>query len=290
MSGFKRFAVVFTGVSFIVSSICGCTVNVHYTQPDDDTKEVSQKDIELESVDFDLSTYDEENKYMIFESHGNTFMLSDASAGEYPELDGRLTTIAEDEKSFYKQTIEDVGEDAAAFAAEQQKEGADYTYYRYSEMALKACDDKAVSLLRTEYGYLGGAHPDYYYETFNIDPKTGEDISLADVITDDDALRAVLIDKLNKEYPDGNFFDLEDSLSTYSIDEKSANPLIVPYTFTIDPAGLSFYFGPYELNSYADGSQQIDIFYEDISDILKEGFIYTGYEDEGRGDLITDEE
>ncbi|MBR6160150.1 MAG: DUF3298 domain-containing protein, partial [Lachnospiraceae bacterium] len=243
--------------------------------------EVSEEDTvalpELESVPFDLNVFGEDGDYKVFESYGNSYLLTDVSSRDYPQLAEALKKIDEDEKASYQKTIDANIKDAQDFAKEQQKYGDDYSYMSYSETQLISADDKVVSMLRTEYGYLGGAHPDYHYETFNLYTKTGENIPLSDVITDDDKLEDILEVKLNKEYPDGNFFDLDDSLDIFTLDDKkidSDDDFKVPYSFTMSPKGLVFYFGPYDLNSYADGAQQIEIQYSEIADILKAGFIY----------------
>ncbi len=232
---------------------------------------------EIESVPFDMNVFGKDGDYKVFESYGNSYLLTDLSSRDYPQLADALKKIDENEKAEYKKTIDANLSDAEEFAKQMQQNGDDYSYMSYSETQLITCDDKIVSMLRTEYGYLGGAHPDYYYETFNLYSKTGENIPLSDVITDDDKLEDVLEDKLNREYPDGNFFDLDDSLDVFTLDDKkidSDDDFKVPDRFTMSPKGLVFYFGPYDLNSYADGTQQIEIQYSEIADILKPGFIY----------------
>lgn len=253
--------------------------------------EISEEDTvvlpELKSVPFDMTEYDKDGEHKVFESYGNSYLLSDISARDYPALDAKLKKIDEDEKEFYRQAIDDSREDALEFAEEQRKYGEDYTFFRYSETQLMNADDKVVSMLRMEYGYLGGAHPDYYYETMNIYTKTGEDIPLSDILTDDVKLRSILKERLNKEYPDGNWFDLDSSLDTYVIDDKKTGDDKFAYIFTMNSRGIMFYFNPYDLNSYADGAQQIEISYTDLADIIKPGFVY---EDLVKEDLATDAE
>ena len=54
------------------------------------------------------------------------------------------------------------------------------------------------------------------------------------------------------------------------------------------PDGISFYFGPYDLNSYADGAQQIDLTYGDLEGILKDDYIYAGAEEDKKDDISAD--
>lgn len=293
--------------AMVMTGLCAChtTVTINQNKDMSDVKEVPEDEIktpeevekeeevklpELESVPFDLTLYAEDGKRKIFESYGNSYLLTDESKKDYPKLAEALEAIDENEKEHYKESIEANKKDAEEFAKEQDENGDDYSYFRYSETQLKAADERVVSMLRTENGYIGGAHPDYFYQTFNLDTKTGNDILLSDIITDAQKLKSVLIERLNSLYPDGNFFDLDESLGLFELDADTKDPDKVAYMFTMDPAGLTFYFGPYDLNSYADGSQQVELFYSDIKDILNPEFVYADFEEEGRGDLIPEEE
>ena len=277
-----------------MTGLCAChtTVNINTAPKESDTSNVieagSEQEAaeeietkiylpELESVKFDLTEYGEDGERKLFESYGNSYLPNDMTKEVYPDLSAALDAIDQNEKDLYSQTISDSMEDAKEFAKEQDDYDEDYSFFRYNETQLCSLDDKVVSLLRTEYGYLGGAHPDYFYQTFNLDVKTGEEILLSDIITDKTVLKGVLIDKLNAQYPDGNFFDLDESLSMFELDPESDDPDKAAYMFTMDPLGLCFYFGPYDLNSYADGSQQIEVYYDDIRDILKSGFVYENF-------------
>ena len=301
-------ALIFLGLSGTM--LYGCTVNVYNgkgteTVEDNDSEEKEDDEVlaeaeeevnedgesaaipKLESVDFDLTEYDED-KNKVFESYGNSYLCTADCEGDFPDLAKALKDIDQNEKDAYSATIDEYKEDAAEFAGQQREDGEDYTYYSYNETELKTADDKVVSLLRTEYGYLGGAHPDYYYAAFNIDVKTGKDIILADIVTDKEGLDAILIDKLNEKYPDGDFFDLEESLKSYYIDDASDEENAAAYTFTMGPDGISFYFGPYDLNSYADGAQQIDLTYGDLEGILKDDYIYAGIEEDKKDEISAD--
>ena len=293
MTGTAKLIVIIISIT-AMTSLCACHTTVNINTPakvtdasnavETDREQETGEEIEtkiylpeLETVKFDLTQYGEDGKRKIFESYGNSYLANDMTREVYPDLSAALDAIDQNEKDLYNQTINDSKEDAEEFAKEQDEYGEDYSFFRYNETQLCSLDDKVVSLLRTEYGYLGGAHPDYFYQTFNLDVKTGEEILLSDIITDKTVLKDVLIDKLNAQYPDGNFFGLDESLSMFELDPESEDPDQAAYMFTIDPLGLCFYFGPYDLNSYADGSQQIEVYYDDIRDILKSGFVYENF-------------
>ncbi|MCR4655300.1 MAG: DUF3298 and DUF4163 domain-containing protein [Lachnospiraceae bacterium] len=258
------------------------------TEAEADTAEASGTDEEtvmpeLLNTPFDMSVKDEETGSMIYECYGNSFLCSEESGELFPKLAAALEDVDEAEKDSYQYNIDKFGEDAKEFASEQDGK---YTYYTYSETELQFADDHVTSMLRTEYGFLGGAHPDYYYVGINIDSQTGEEIMLSDIISDKEDLNRVLKDKLTEQYPDGNFFDLDESLASYDLDGEPTEGENRPYIYTMTPAGLTFYFDPYDLNSYADGSQTVDVFFTDIPELLLEDSVFTYYEDEGRGDLF----
>ena len=305
----KKTIAVLICTALTFTTLYGCNININSNLTEDaieekedaaktdDKQEVTRAfDMaaipELESVEFNLTEYGEDGDSKIFESYGNSYLCTEESGEEFPELAQALSDIDEVEKDTYRLSIDEYMEDAVEFTKEQIKEGTDYTYFCYNETELKTADDRVVSLLRTEYSFFGGAHPTYGYDTFNIDVKTGEEIRLSDIITDKEGLDGILIDKLNEKYPDGNFFDLEKSLGNFWMDDAPEEEGATIYTFTMGPSGISFYFDPYALNSYADGAQEIDLTYGDLDSILKEGFIYADEKDseDDKGDMSRSED
>ncbi len=125
-----------------------------------------------------------------------------------------------------------------------------------------------MRLVRISNGYLGGAHPDFYYETWNIDPSTGKEILLSDVISSQEKLNEILEQKLLADYPDVEYFGLKDSLAEYDMslkesEEKDDGDFLYAYEFTLDPDGISFYFSPYGVSAYAYGDQVVKILYDE---------------------------
>ncbi len=225
---------------------------------------------ELVNTEFDMSEVDENGK-KFFDCHGNSYLCSEDSKAVYPELAEALIRVDEKVKAAYQENIYNYDDEAKEFAAEQPDGESDWTYYTYSETQLKYSSPRLVSLLRTEFGYLGGAHPDYWYDTVNIDTPTGKTIKLSDLISDQKGLNDILKKKLNDTYPDGNFFDLDESLNIYSLEgDEGTNS--AAYDFTLDKTGITFYFGPYDLNSYADGTQEITIGYDELEGVINKDF------------------
>ncbi len=253
------------------------------TEEEEEGKEESEEGPGLVNTEFDMSLKDEKDDYLYYECYGNSYLCDEESEELYPELSRALMDIDEMVKGNYERNIESFDEEAHDFVREMIEQGqGEYTFYTYSETSLEYCSDKVVSLLRTEYGFLGGAHPDYWFESVNLKPETGEYILLSDVITDKEELDRILKEKLNEKYPDGDFFDLDEALLAYDPQAEPFEQEMGAYTFTLDPSGVTFFFGPYDLNAYAYGSQDIKLSYDELSEILKDGF-YEEYFEAAKG-------
>ena len=136
----------------------------------------------------------------------------------------------------------------------------------YNTTAVRA-DSVAVSLLTSNYIDAHGAHPGYVYMTRNFDSKTGAELSVYDVINADqiDRLPDIIADVLLQYYDPMIFNSVDDLPGTIS-DMLGMNGDLV-YTLGYD--GISFYFSPYDLASYAAGEQIATILYDDMPELVK---------------------
>ncbi len=217
---------------------------------------------QLTTDDYDMSRYDGDEMY--FECHGNTWKLADDSAKQYPNLEAPLKEIADNEKKSFKEILDENDEDAKEFVERNRAEGYDDGGFAcYADTGISCADPKRVSLVSTQFTYLGGAHPDTVTKTYNIDAMTGRFVSLSDVISDKDGFVKILKKALEDQYKDHDFFGLDDSLESYKLSD---------YNFAFNPNGLTFYFDPAELSPYVYSGEQIDLTYEDLSSVLDGDF------------------
>lgn len=141
--------------------------------------------------------------------------------------------------SVQKATIEDSGYDALQKVLDQQSadtyelaqeawgdmqtflEDSDWEttgslYAIEDTISMKRGDDRIFSYVTTDYSYLGGAHPNFVYNGYNYDTKTGKRLTLRDVTEDYDSLYAQVLDTLRafqEEQEDFMFFeDYEDTV------------------------------------------------------------------------------
>ena len=221
---------------------------------------------------FDESKYDAERNDIILRCMGSTVYCTAETAKAYPELAEALDKYASSSLGYAKQFSSRDDEDAREFAMS----GAigRYTYMIYS--VVKRADEKAVSIETEGYSFGGGVHGMYWHEARNIDPVTGKDIRLSDVIRDQNKLVELLLAQLHTRYPDLKITEKDNPLDTYDMYVTDTDLKKSAYTFTLDPDGICFYFNPYDLGCYADGDQFIKILYSDEPELFVRDYSVTG--------------
>lgn len=125
-------------------------------------------------------------------------------------------------------------------------------------------DKYIVSLLERVFINSGGVHPDIFWNGINYDPGTGEEVSLSDVLTDTKELSAILEKKLTEKYEGIEFTDLKERFDAYKAAE---------FTWTIDYQGITFWFSPYEIASYADGTPSAKIWFDEYPDMFNKKYV-----------------
>ena len=272
----------------IIATACmtGCNINVKLT-PDEPASETVS---EMSSVEVNTSENGSEvvqnsgnnsgsvvetsqairiDFESVYESNDNPFLW--AVSYEYPVLDDErypeLSMAIQDYRMNYVRNIEAARDELAAMAEQDYAEfGAEswMGYYTIDErMTVKRADATAVSILEQGYFYQGGAHGSDGFGCFNVDTKTGNKLALNDVVTDVNALSGVIATEMLELYPDITYFTptLEETIDMY------VNPEIT-LTWTLDYNGVTFYFGSYEIGTYADGRQQVTVLYSEYPSLF----------------------
>ena len=302
----SRILAVLLTAGLSMTLLYGCNVNIYdgsgvlkeYTEenePEEAENEADKEEIsrgipeagegpELESVDYDLS-----NDY--FECVGNSYLVAEDSEEDYSDLAKALKQLDEATQEEWKRNLDAFDEEALEYAQNQKDEGNDNTYSINSDSSLVFANDKIVSIIRCDGTFYGDAHPDYNYEAINLYSATGKEILLSDIITDKKGLDEILKEKIKEEYGDQDLIDLDEALADYDPQAEQFEQERAAYVFTITPKGITFYFGSSELNDHAFGTQEVNIPYDDLYDIMDlDGFVFEEVVDDGRGDLIDEDE
>lgn len=130
----------------------------------------------------------------------------------------------------------------------------------YSQVALVAA--RYASIIRSEFSYTGGAHPNHGSDTLLWDKQAGKMISIRPFFTElaDDgpamtAIRnAVVADlKIEKKKRDNDNPDMSmvDALAPKLL---TIGPVsLTPSTVAAKSSGLTFHYSPYAIGAYAEG-------------------------------------
>ncbi|MDR0995123.1 MAG: DUF3298 and DUF4163 domain-containing protein [Tannerella sp.] len=153
--------------------------------------------------------------------------------------------------------------------AQHEASDAPLAWYSYYENISNEVTYDAGNLLSFAIdfeNYTGGAHGSQSYTAFNIDLRTGNQITEADLYNDgyDTELAKLLVAKLVQNNKVGNPKELE-SIGYFSVDEIYPNN-----NFSIDSTGITYHFNEYEIAAYAVGRSDVHLSFEEIKPLLKE--------------------
>ena len=290
----KKKMLIAIGV-FMIVCLCGCggiEMNISLNADVGELMSELEADIEAASGDLgetgvgensDVNTQENNNEPIAetghaiqidFESEGYYSMDSPCLwtvEYEYPVLENdlypELSLAIQDYRMNYVRNIEAARDDLAALAQNDYAEYGPESWMGYytivEQMDVKRADATAVSIVERGYLYQGGAHGTDGYGCFNVDTQTGNRIALNDVITDMDALPEIIATELLEVYPDIAYWTptLAETFEAYITPEITLN-------WTLEYNGVTFYFGSYEVGSYADGRQQVTVLYSEYPSIF----------------------
>ena len=177
--------------------------------------------------------------------------LSPESRVLYPALAEAMDRAREDDLSASRESYEGRGETIGELLSSGEEEHAYFPWYETTASYVRRADERAVSVLYLWTWYMGGAHGDYGYGARNWDARTGEEIALEDLLSEDgrERFNERVAEELDAAYPD---LAPGSMVLDRSLDE---------YTFTLGPDGVTLWFSPYEIASFADGALSVQLWY-----------------------------
>lgn len=178
---------------------------------------------------------------------------------KYPKLSKALEDNNKSEKEYLLKFLDENKD----YATERFLEDGEYFNPFESSITpyVRRADTLVTSILYFGYEYMGGAHGNYYYFGKNYDTKTGKELTLSDVIVDKEKLAEAVSELLDKHWSGA---DLNESVDIAKLikDEKTIS-------WTLDYNGITIYFMPYSIASYAAGAQIVTVSNVEYPDILK---------------------
>lgn len=200
-----------------------------------------------------------------------SIVLGEESREKYPKLAEQLDKINEDNLVIFQ----DFMEQQKPIAQEHYTDTPEY-FYEYnsnSSYLVQRADDLIFSVREDGNEYIGGAHGMYGIWGINFDPSTGEELTLTDVCVKVEELPAIISEKVIENYADEyeTFESLQSILEEYKPED---------YNWTMGYQGITFYFNPYEIASYAMGAIKVTLWFDENPELFNEKFFAkpsTGY-------------
>jgi len=182
----------------------------------------------------------------------DSITLEDEDAKQYPNLQATFDALSANAKADAKDMLDEFNSTIGDFDSETNLEAT-------AEILPQRADETAVSCFESVFVYSGGVHGNYAYRGYNFDPESGEALTLDSVMTDISALPELLAGKLVEKYDEVALDNVQEVLSYYDAET---------YVWTIDYDGITFWFAPYELASFAAGLLSAKVYYEERPDLF----------------------
>lgn len=173
-----------------------------------------------------------------------------------------IQQYADDYVENYKELEEIFSKDLA----ENELQGAWYSYYEMSSDVILYNENGLLSYSVSFENYTGGAHGSHSFTNFTIDLENGRHITEEDLFVDgyETELAELLVEEIARKNELDNKKDLED-IGYFSIDEIYPND-----NFYIDATGITYTFNEYEIAAYALGATEVHLGFEQIKPLMKE--------------------
>lgn len=203
-------------------------------------------------------------------------ILSEDSAKTFPNLNSSLEEYSNSWREGCENTVAEYG--GYALNDEDNVEGK---YVDETTFELVRADSRLFTLLGSSYYSSGGAHPNHYNFSLNLDVTTGHVINLSEVVNNKDKLVDAIRNKVYEKYPEN-----KEEIENYYIcecatDEDPFKTMMEDnaYTWTLTDEGLHIYFSPYEIASYAAGEMDVVVTEDDLPGFIQDAFKQRSHQD-----------
>ena len=198
-----------------------------------------------------------------------TLELDAQTAKQYPALQRALAQMEKDETARAQQSIADL-------STEYQELTADWSDYEghMSESVkphVMRADSRIVSVLCSFEDYHGGAHGYYYTYGLNYDAASGRELKLSDVVSKKAQFIERVRDKFEEKYANDSYMltNAGEYLATLGEEEYASTPWIM------DSESITLFFAPYVLGTYADGAQEVSIYFDEAPELFAAKYLDT---------------
>lgn len=205
---------------------------------------------------------DAKGEYELLEERWGGLAADKELTASFPQLSAAIERRTQADWVRMQKNRQKMQAEAAQFR--QDSPGFYHPFAQDMDVLMCRADDLVVSYLEMEYTNSGGAHGMYGWQGVNLNTLTGEELALSHVVKDVGRFTEIIIAQLHKEYPEASFFDMETTI------RKQA--LLGKLNWTIDPRGVTVYFNPYGIASYADGLLQTTVLFGEQPHLFNESY------------------
>ena len=179
----------------------------------------------------------------------------------YPKLAAALQDYNREQQRYMDKQDEEYKKIAVGF----QKDHLDnkQSYESRRRLWIRRQDSRAVGIMEFVYDYMGGVHGMYGVVGANFDTVTGKKLRFTDVVVDTEAFFAQAKDNFAGDYAENNrlLVALSDYLGKCKLKDLK---------WTLDNDGVTLYFDPYLIGSYADGLLRVTVRFNQLSEAFNE--------------------
>lgn len=122
----------------------------------------------------------------------------------YEELRAAMDSINEDYRSKNAVLLDELQENVKDYRESVDPAGV---FGQGTSAYIYRCDMDVVSIMVMRTVNMGGPHPNNYWDYYNLDSGTGENLQLSEFITMDAAMTETVIERLHDNYPEVEFDD-----------------------------------------------------------------------------------
>ncbi len=185
-----------------------------------------------------------------------TLRLDEEAAARYPALAAVLEKKAEEELEVLTGQVEKLEQ----WAREDGRDG----YYDDCNVIVERADGNILSIRQKYYEYSGGMHPNNCTTGWNLNPASGEEYTLDDIMPDTTDLLVRIEERLFEKYPAETFFAEKGKV----LEDYTTENLV----WTLGYQGITFYFSPYEIAPYVAGTLTATIWFDEAPALFYEEY------------------
>jgi len=187
-----------------------------------------------------------------------------ALQSDFPALSSALDQLNTDQSEAAFSFTQEWLPDAKEFLTQNPDFFGGFTYE--SAYTVQRADSLILSLREDFSSYTGGVHGYYGVLGYNFDTATGAPLTLEDVLTNTEGLDKIIAERIRAKYAFEPFPSLDEMLAEYAPED---------YIWTLGYQGITFYFNPYEIASYAAGLLTATVWFDELPELFREEYMVT---------------